>query len=111
MFPNTYNIWPSSKSLYVSLVNVEKVLNPPQTPVNRSNLYWSDKPSLMAYPATKPNNRQANALAVNVAIGKFNVNFSKSSDTVYLSILPIPPPINTYKNDIEANVELILALR
>jgi hypothetical protein len=100
IYNRLFMLCPCCKSPKVSLLNVEKVLNPPQKPtaqnsriIGESTCRWS------ASPTTKPNTKQATIFTTNVPKGNGWVcqvlTHLASKKRV---MLPRPPPRKTTNN-------------
>ena len=79
-----------------SFEKVEKVVNPPQKPTERSNIRFSEKFGLrLDHPHIKPINRHPAMFTKKVAQGKVPSDVFIISDTRYLTIPPIKLPAPT----------------
>ena len=70
MFATAFHHSPAANIWMVSLVKVEKVLNPPQKPAINNTLAGPPNFPLTLRPTSKPKTKQASTLAKSVAHGK-----------------------------------------
>ena len=95
MFINAIAVCPVDKRLNVSLLNEEKVLNPPQNPTISNGWTHVNSPCLFAKNKTKiAKITHDRIFEIKVPIGKFIVkNEAVVFETRNLAKLPNPPPI------------------
>ena len=96
-------VFPFSNKFHASKEKVEKVVNPPQTPVFQNKVHVSGHAFSVLIPTIQPIRKAPRRFVINVSQGKLVFTGSKLIE--YLPIAPRAPPSPTYR---QFNISFVL---